>query len=91
MEKYCGKLTILARLSRHLENHPTTMQRDHSAYTTCFHRVIFQKCGSLFLQKDDFLIVFYTDINIQNLQVNRSNRSCKVQKDTLVRHFLPNV
>ena len=30
-----------------------------------FQRVVFQKCGSLFPQKDDFLIVFYTDINIQ--------------------------
>ena len=30
-----------------------------------FQRVVFQKCGSLFPQKDDFLIVAYTDINIQ--------------------------
>ena len=31
-----------------------------------FHTIflVFQKCGSLFPQKDDFLIVFYTDINI---------------------------
>ena len=30
-----------------------------------FQRVVFQKSGSLFPQKDDLLVVFYTDINIQ--------------------------
>ena len=63
-EIYLKFFTLILRFSQGAKYHRRIVNERDLNFSH-FQRVrVFQTCGSLFPQKEDFLIVFYTDIHI---------------------------
>ena len=56
--------SLILRFSRSAKYHRLIV-KERDLNFSHFQRVVFKKCGSSLPQKDGFVIVFYTDINIQ--------------------------